>query len=338
MRFTIKDIAREANVSIATVSRVINNKNEGMSLETREKILNIMKKHNYVPSSLARSMITKKTNIIGLILPDINNPFFPGIVRGAEDAANSYGYNIILCNTDDNPEKEKTYIEILKEKCVDGMIYTSTLNPIDENLQLFKRHKIPTVFVDRIVESDDIPFIFTDGKKGMFKIVEYLIQNGHKEIAYIAGEKKSQFNHSRLEGYKSALSKYNIPLNQNLIFMGDYKLSGGKRCMESLLDLKEKFSAVACENDLMAIGALEMLNDRKIKVPREISITGYDNIFLTNVTSPKITTIAQPIYEMGYKAMELLIKIVNKDNDPVDNKIILEPELVIKDSVWKRGD
>lgn len=334
MAVTIKDIAKEANVSIATVSRVINNKSEGMSLETREKILEIMKRNKYIPSNLARGLVTRKTNIIGLILPDINNPFFPGIARGAEDASNKYGYNIILCNTDDDPKKEKTYIQILKEKCVDGIIYTSTLDSTSENMRLFKEYKIPFVFMDRIINSDEIPFVCTNGEDGMFKVVEYLIENGHTEIAYIAGEKKSPFN-NRFEGYKKALIKHNISLNHNLVKNGDYKLDGGKKCLEELLESGERFTAVACENDLMAIGALEILRDRGIDVPREVSITGYDDIFLTNVTCPKITTVAQPIYDMGYKAVELLIKTIN--NEYIENnKIILESELVIKDSVWKK--
>lgn len=337
MGITIKDIAKEAKVSIASVSRVINNKSEGVSVETRKRILDIMEKHNYVPSNLARGLVTKKTNIIGLILPDINNPFFPGIVRGVEDAANNYGYNIILCNTDDDQEKEKTYIQILKEKCVDGIIYTSALEATNKNIELLKDYKIPFVSIDRAIDLDQVPFIFTNGENGMFKIVEHIIENGHKNIAYIAGTKGAPTNHSRLEGYKKALKKHGIPINQDIIKYGDYKLEGGQLCMKELLDSNIKFTAVACENDLMAIGALETLSTRKIPVPQGISITGYDDIFLTNVTCPKITTVAQPIYEMGSNAVDLLMKIINKE-EVTNYKIILEPKLVIRDSVYKRGE
>lgn len=337
MGITIKDIAKEAKVSIASVSRVINNKSEGVSEETRERILAIIEKYNYIPSSLARGLVTKKTNIIGLVLPDINNPFFPGIARGVEDAANKYGYNIILCNTDDDQEKEKTYIQILKEKCVDGIIYTSALKATNQNVELLKEYNIPFVSMDRAIDLDNIPSIYTNGEEGMYKMIEYIIQNGHNEIAYIAGTKGAPSNHSRLRGYKRALESHRIPLNPKLIKYGDYKLEGGKLCMEELLDSNTNITAVACENDIMAIGALETLNSRKIKVPEQISITGYDNIFFTDITWPKITTVAQPIYEMGLKAVELLVKIINNEKTP-NKKIILEPKLIIRDSVFKRGE
>lgn len=334
MGVTIKDIAKEAKVSIATVSRVINNKEDGVGKDTRENILKIMEKHNYVPSSLARGMVTKKTHIIGLILPDINNPFFPGIVRGAEDAASKYGYNIILCNTDDKEEKEIEHIQILKEKSVDGVIYTSTLENKGENIELFKKYKIPLVSMDRNGPLDEVPFISTDGEIGMYKLVEYLIQNGHTQIAYISGKKGMYGEYKRLRGYKKALSKYNIPIVQELIKYGDYKISGGIKCMEELLEENLKFTAVASENDLMAIGALEVLNNRGIRVPDEISVTGFDNIFLTKVTFPKITTVAQPTYEMGYSAVELLLKIINKEELP-SKQIILNTNLIIRNSVAK---
>lgn len=337
MGITIKDIAKEANVSIATVSRVINNKEDGVGIETREKILNIMRKHNYIPSSIARGLVTKKTNIIGLVLPDINNPFFPGIVRGVEDAANQYGYNIILCNTDDNEEKEKTYIQILKEKCVDGVIYTSTLENKGENINLFYKYKIPFVSMDRNIKVDNIPFVATDGKKGMLKMVEYLLQNGHTEIAYISGKKGVACNYGRLNGYIEALKNYGIPIKEEFIKYGDYKVTGGIKCMGELLECSNKFTAVVCENDLMAIGALEVLNSKKIEVPREISVTGYDNIFLTKVTFPKLTTISQPTYEMGVKAVELLMKLIDEE-ELKEKEVILDTDLIIRDSVSKRGE
>ncbi|WP_125154618.1 LacI family DNA-binding transcriptional regulator [Clostridium rectalis] len=337
MGITIKDIAKEASVSIATVSRVINNKSQGVGKETRKKILSIMEKYNYVPSSVARGLVTKKTNIIGLILPDINNPFFPGIVRGAEDAANKYGYNIILCNTDDNEKRERTYIQILKEKCVEGILYTSILNNKNKNVKLFYQHNIPFVSLDRSVDMKNVPFVCTNGEIGMHKIVEYLVQNGHAEIAYISGEKQIETSYSRLQGYKKALNKFGIPINEKIIKYGDYKINSGRACIRELLDSNETFTAVACENDLMAIGALEVLNNRNIKVPQQISITGYDNIFLTNVTFPKLTTIAQPTYDMGYKAVELLMSIINKEEN-YKKQIVLEPDLVIRDSVFKQKD
>lgn len=336
MGVTIKDIAKMANVSITTVSRVINNKTEGMSEETRKKILDIVRELDYHPNSIARGLVTKKTNILGLILPDISNPFFPDIVRGVEDAANKYGYNIILCNTDDNIEKEQTYIKILKEKCVDGIIHTGTVNTKEVNLQMLSEFDIPYVLLDRSFKGTNAPAVYTDGEMGMYKVVKYLIENGHRDMAYISGPVGNVTAERRFGGYEKALAEYGISVNYDLVRHGDYKMKSGIECANDLLDSGKVFTAVICENDLMAVGALEALNGRGVKVPEDVSITGFDNIYLSKATFPKLTTVSQPTYEMGSIATTLLIKLIN--NESITEKItVLEPEIVIRDSVAKRG-
>jgi LacI family transcriptional regulator len=306
MYVTIKDIAKKANVSITTVSRVLN-KEEGVGDETRARILKIIEESGYRPNAVARGLVTKKTNTLGLILPDISNPFFPDIVRGAEDASNKYGYNIILCNTDDSLEKEKTCINILKEKCVDGIMYTSTIQTHTEHIKNLTDGNIPYVLLDRYFNDKSKPIVYTDGKLGMYKMATYLLENGHRKIAYISGPKESITAGMRFQGYLKALDSYGIELNKKLVRYGDYKMKSGIECAKELLNFRNEFTAIICENDLMAVGALEVLNNMKIKVPDEVSITGFDNIFLSNVTFPKLTTVAQPTYDLGFKAAELLI-------------------------------
>lgn len=334
MQATIKDIARMANVSITTVSRALN-KEGGVSEKTREKILQIAKELNYRPNRLARSLVTKRTNTIGIILPDITNPFFPEIVRAVEDTANKFGYNLIICNTDDNSEKESLYLQVLKEKCVDGIIFTSSINPSSKNIKQLLEYKIPFVLVDRYIDIDHPAGIYTDGTLGMYEAVKYLISMGHERIAFISGPKESKSAFQRYMGYINALKEANIPVRESLIKEGNYKISGGEKVVMELLSSKEDFTAVACANDLMAVGAIEVLTQSNIKVPEEISITGFDNISLSKVVSPKLTTVEQPSYEMGEKATKMLLKLI-EGKSLRKTEISLKPKLIIRNSVAER--
>lgn len=337
MSVTIKDIAKLADVSITTVSRVVNNKSNGVGEETRQRIQKIMSDLNYHPNRVAIGLVTKKTNILGLVLPDITNPFFPEIVRGVEDTAALYGYNIILCNSDDNEKKERTYIQILKEKCVDGIIYTGVLSNSDKNLNVLYDYNIPFVMMDRSIDNTGVPVVYTDGETGMYNMIKYIISLGHKRIAYISGSRGSSPGDMRFKGYKKALNEENIDIDYSIIKEGNYKIKSGIECMTSLLNSGREFTAVACANDLMAVGALDALNSRKIRVPEEISISGYDNIYLSNVTCPKLTTVAQPTYEMGCESTKMLINLIEK-KEIVEKKVILSSEIKIRESVTKRSE
>jgi len=335
VKVTINEIARRANVSKATVSRVINNKADGVSEETRQRVLDIIKKAGYVPNALARGLTTKETKVLGLVLPDITNPFFTKVARGVEDLASKYGYSTILCDTDDDFEKESSYIDILIKNQVDGIIYTGIDKNNVKNIKTIVNNNVPCVILDRRGKDIDLPCVFTDSKKGMYNNIKYLLSLGHRNIAYISGPKYSSNSKERLEGYFQALAENGIKPNEKLIVYGDYKLDGGARCMEALLNKMDSFTAVACANDLMAIGALNFLKGKKIKVPEDISITGFDNIDMTNITNPPITTVDQFTYELGCRAGELLIKILKRE-EVKEKIIVLEPELRIKESV-KRG-
>lgn len=332
MPVTIKDIAKHAGVSIATVSMVLNNKDHGITQKTRDKILKIAEELNYRPNRLARGLVTKRTNTLGFILPDITNPFFPEIVRAAEDTANKYDYNLILCNTDDDEDKEKLYIEVLKEKCVDGIIFTSSIEPSEENLKTLLDYDIPFVFLDRFIDIDKAYVIHTDGMQGMYEVVKYLIDMGHEKIAFLSGPFGSSTACERYKGYAKALKECGISIDKNLIVEGDYKEAGGKRAMRELLKRNTGFTAVACANDLMAIGAMEVLKQNNIRIPEEVSITGFDDIALSKVLDPKLTTVSQPCYDMGHEATKMLIKLI-EGKTPEKNKQVLKPKLVIRDSV-----
>lgn len=326
MGVTIKDIAKVANVSIATVSRVINNKCEGVGNDTRERIKKIMEEMDYTPSGIARGLVTKKTYTLGLIVPDISNPFFPAIVKGIEDSARSNGYNIILCNSDDDSEKELTSIKILKEKCVDGIVYIGANNTDFEGVKLLKEYNMPFVHIDR--SSDDkFPRVYTNGKLGMYNIANFLIKNGHKNIAYIKGSEDSE----RIEGFIKAIEEHNLSFDSDLVYTGDYRLNSGKDGAKYLLETNKPFTAVACENDLMAAGVIDFLASKNIKVPDDVSVTGYDDIYISEIITPKLTTVHQETYKMGKASVELLLKAIFEKS--TNDEVVFEPVLVIRESV-----
>ena len=324
---TIKDIAKEANVSIATVSRVINNKYEGVGEETRERIKKIMKEMDYRPSGIARGLVTKKTYTLGLLVPDISNPFFPDIVKGVEDKASEMGYNIILCNSDDNTEKEITSIRILKEKCVDGIVCIGANNEDSKGMELLKEYNIPFVHIDRSSHADCLS-VYSDGGFGMYIMTKFLIEKGHKNIAYIKGSVRNE----RLEGFLKAIGENGLSFDNDLIYNGNYRLQGGIDGAKYLLDKNKEFTAIICENDLMAVGVIEYLEENNIKVPCDISVTGYDDIYISNIITPKLTTIHQDTYGMGKISVEMLLKSIDGET-LTKNEIILEPKLIVRKSV-----
>lgn len=333
MKLTIKDIARMAEVSTATVSMILNNKDANISTVTREKVLRIVKENNYIPNTMARSLVTRQTKTIGLVIPDIANPFFPELARGAEDKASEAGYSIIYCNTDDDLEKEEKYINMLAEKMVDGIVFThsakrtSGLSPID-------RGSIPVILIDRDLDSSNVKGrVLVDNLEGAYKAVRHLIDKGYKKIAFITGALTSTTAKDRLAGYKKALKESGIEYNSNYVRAGQYKSEWGLIATKQLLDEGLDFDAVFCGNDLIAISVIKLLKSKSYTIPNDVGIVGFDDIYMASVVEPGLTTIKQPIYEMGYKAVELLIEVLEKSGEAAEQKtIILGTELIVRKS------
>lgn len=308
MKKTIKDIAKEAGVSIATVSFIVNGKDQHISEATRQRVKDVMKKYNYIPNAMAGSLVTRRTGIIGLILPDITNPFFPGIARGAEDRANEEGYSIIFCNTDDKIEVEEKYIESLTSKMVDGIIIAHSSNS-EEMGEILERTQIPVILIDRDFDSKNIlGKVLVNNKQGAYEGVCHMVEKGYKKIAYLSGSLKTQTAMDRLEGYKEALLAKNLPVEEQLIKYGEYRAEWGRKGIGELLSEKRNFDAVFCGNDLIAIGAMKELLKNGYKVPEDKGVMGFDDIYMAQMVEPELTTVKQPNYEMGYQAVDLLIK------------------------------
>lgn len=311
MATSIKDVAKEAGVSIATVSRVLNDI-DVVNEETKKKVQDAIKKLGYRPNIVARSLKTQRTRTIGIVVPDISSQLYPEIVRGAEDVANIYKYNVMLCNSDFDIEKEKEYLRVLREKMVDGILYMSSALE-DEIFDLINELDIKTVLVETSDKEGKLPSVSIDNVKASYEATKYLLEKGRKNIAFIGIEKseKNAFG-MRCEGYEKALIDSNIKYDKELCYFNNLKIKSGKEGVLELLDRGQKFDAIVCASDEIAVGAINTLREKGIRVPEDVSVIGFNNIEIAKNFYPSITTVAQPMYDMGSVAMRMLIKLLNK--------------------------
>jgi len=332
MNPTIKDVAELARVHPSTVSRVINNDSR-ISEKTKEKVILIINKLGYTPNALARGLKTKRTYTLGILIPDITNPFFAEIARGVEDAANKNNFNVILCNTDDKLKKERTYLQILRGKRVDGLIL-GTAHIKDKSILELEREKFPYILVSRNIEGLDKNCIIVDDVEGGMMATEYLIKLGHRRIAHITGPLKTRSALNRLEGYKLALKKYEIAYRDELVGEGDFKIKGGYQIMKKFLKLTEPPAAIFAANDLLALGAMQAIQKKSFHVPEDFSVVGFNDIELASFVYPALTTIRQPMLEMGAIAVKMLLRII-EEGEFNQRKIVLKPKLIIRESCKK---
>ncbi|MBM6858950.1 LacI family DNA-binding transcriptional regulator [Clostridium saudiense] len=324
---TIRDVSKLAGVSVATVSRVINKKGY-VSKETEKAILDAMKKLNYTPSDVARRLAGKKSNTIGLIIPNILNPFFPQVARAAEDIANKLGYNLILCNTDNSREKENQYYEMLLNKQVDGIIISSYTATPNELLALIDRG-MPIVVLDREFKEYDIPSINVDNRQGGRLAAKHLIECGCKKIAHIAGPTYIESFQDRLLGFKDYLSEVGL-YSPDIIVSSDFSLKDGYEATKVLVKEKGVDAIFAC-SDLLAIGCYKALKEMGYESFEKVKLIGYDGLE-ANINYLELSSVAQPMYGLGKGAVELLIKKIEENSDISKEKIKLQPEIVARES------
>ena len=330
MATSIKDVAKEAGVSIATVSRVLNDI-DVVNEDTKKKVLDAIKVLGYRPNIIARSLKTQKTKTIGILIPDISSQFYPEIVRGAEDVANIYDYNVILCNSDFDVEKEKEYLRVLKEKMVDGVIYmSSSLN--DEILNLIKELDLKTILVETKDKQGVFPSVTIDNAKATYDGTKYLIEKGLKKLAFIGVDSETQNAlGERYLGFEKALNDNNLSIDKDLVYFDTLKVKSGSEGIEKFVESKKDFDAIVCASDEIAMGAINALREKNIKVPEDVSVVGFNNNYAGSIFYPKITTVSQPSYDMGSVAMRMLIKIVNK-KEVEQSQFVLPHELIKRES------
>lgn len=328
---SIKEIARIAGVSTATVSRVLNNSDK-VKERTAKKVLKVAEDLNYRLDHVARRMRVKKTEslVIGLIITDIGNPFFSNVAKGVENVAFKNNHILMISNTNESPEKEKYILNsMLSEKVSGVIIVPSSGNNIF--LEKLVVDGFPMVMVDRRLKNLNIDSVSINNEKGGLLATQRLINNGHKRIGIICGIKGLSNSEERFEGYKRALDKAGIAIDKDLITYGNYVESGGREAMEKLLSLSDPPTAVFSTNNLMTLGCIKELYSRKISIPDEIALIGFDDSTWAEALIPPLTTVKQPGYELGTNAAELLIKKLNNGNSSIMN-IVLNPELIIRES------
>ncbi|MCS7462251.1 LacI family transcriptional regulator [Paenibacillus doosanensis] len=317
---SIKDVAKMAGVSVATVSRVLNDKGY-VGQHSREKVEKAIKELNYKPNEIARSLFKKHSNTIGLIVPDIMNPYFPELARAVEDTASKLGYNVILCNSDENKEKEQAYLDVLKQNYVNGIIVSSNTLTAEQIEAL----NIPIVSIDREI-SKGLPTIVVENKKGAKAATHFLKSKGRKRIGHIRGTAGVVNAEERCGGYREAVAEEPW-FTESYIVNGNYDMESSIDATRELLGRHPDIDGIFAANDMMAIGAIKAAYQLGKKVPEELAVIGFDGIVLSSVMIPELTTVAQPIYEMGELATTVLVNLM--EQQPMEKTYYtLEVELI----------
>jgi LacI family transcriptional regulator len=326
---SIYDVARESRVSVFTVSAVVNHKSH-VGLKLRKRVEAAIRKLNYRPNLIARSLAKQRTHTIGMIVPDIANPFFPMVVRGAEDAAQKHGYNLLLCNSDDSLAKEENSVELLLSKRVDGILLTKAAEDFRPSLrQMIKEVNIPFVLVMRTYPKLTKDAVITDDYQGAYDAVSHLARSGRRRIGLIGGPRKVSNATARWEGFRDALKAEDLPYQPELVIEGDYRIESGFRAGHALLSHRPDGIYVA--NHLMTIGLLKAAEEMGLRCPEDFGLVSFDDYPWLGVFRPRLTTVELPKHQLGSEAAELLIRRISGDRSPAMVKK-LQPELRIRES------
>lgn len=325
---SIKDVAIQAGVSVATVSRVLNN-NPRVKPWLRERVLRAVADLDYHPSGIARSMRSQSGRVIGLIIPDIQNPFFTALVRAVEDVAYANQYTVLLCNSDEDPYKERLYVDILFQERVAGVIIVPTGK---DCCDLLVQRRIPVVMADRKVPNVEVDSVTLDNAAGAYAATAHLIRLGHTRIGLVSAPLYASVGLERRQGYERALREHGLPVDENLIRTGDFRESGGYQAAKELLALKPRPTAIFAVNNLMTMGTIQAIHEQGLSIPQDISVIGFDDVpWLPLVTLP-LTVVRQPVYEIGRVAAELLFQRIHLGPEKPVQGIVLQPEFIVRDS------
>jgi LacI family transcriptional regulator len=328
VKVTIADVAREAGVSSQTVSRVINNKGE-LKPETRRLVIDVIERLGYRPSSIARSLATNRTFTLGLSVPDIDNPFWPGIARGIEEVAWEHGYHVFLCNTTEDPKREEAVLQLLEDKRVDGVIVAGSRLPDERLLPLIAQHRA-AVLVNRVLAGGAAGSVRIDAAHGAALAINHLLARQRRCIALLAGPSTSQNSQGHIQGYMAALQAGGQPIDRALIRPGPPYREDGRLAAIGLLTDRPDVDALYCYNDLIAIGAIQACAELGLRVPEDIAVVGYDDILLAGLITPALTTLRVSKYDVGAAAAQMLFDRISKHTD--QDEIVITPELVIRAS------
>lgn len=328
---TIKDIARKLHISVSTVSRALRNLHD-VNPETKKSVQDLAKQLNYEPNYIAQSLINRKTRIIGVIIPVIASPVFSRILTGMNDAAQKHGYQLMICQSNENAEIEATLIKQLASFKIDGLLISvSGQTQSEQSFEILVRKEVPIVFFDRVLPNIDAPKVIVDEFHSAFTAVEYLIKCGHHRIAHLSGPPHLSISIDRLNGYLAALKKYNIPVNKNLILSCQNFEEDALLCTRKLFARKPYPDGIFAINDASAVTVIKYLNKKGIRIPEEVAVIGFNNDPIGEVIEPSLSTVMLPCHEIGQIAVNLLIKKIN-DPSILNETVSLQSKLIKRDS------
>lgn len=327
---TIKDIARLANVSTTTVSHVLNSTRQ-VSEDLSNRVQVAIRDLEYKPNAMARALRVHSSKTLGLIVPDNSNPFFSEIALGAEDCAFRHGYSLFLCNSRHDSARELTYMTTLSTYAVDGLILSAVSGDLDQ-LSEFVKSGIPLVVVDRKLAAPDIEFIHSDHIEGAREATQHLVELGHRRIGIITGPIDVHSALDRIQGFEEILNEHGIPNDPDLSVRGDFQVESGRRAAQEMMELPDPPTAIFACNDMMAIGALQTLRTLGLGVPEDVSLVGFDDIFLASLLDPPLTTVAQSAYTIGEMAVARLVERMNGSKNLMTQEFCLPTDLIIRKS------
>lgn len=325
MKITILDVARHARVSKATVSRVINH-NPKVNEQIRKRVLESIKELGYQPNAIARSLANSTSTVLGLILPDINNPYFPALARGIEDSAHKHGFSLFISNTDNNPVNEEEYIQKMCSQQVGGIILV-TSNLDEEKAGKLVELNVPIVLCDRLIENSPFDTVSIDHYRASYEAIIYLIRQGYEQICHLSGPRFVQSAEMRRQAYINAMKENGL---EPLYRIGDFSYQSGYGLMKSILN-KTRISVVFGANDLISLGAISAIQEKGLRVPDDISVIGCDDILFAQMSNPKLSTIQVPAYDIGRAAVELIMERIKGVRSKAKN-LILEHRFIKRES------
>ena len=328
---TIRDVAARAEVSVATVSHVINGTRK-VAPETAKRVRQTMKELAYRPNAVAQSLRTRKTHAIGAVVSDITNPFFATLVRGAEDAAIEAGYSLIVCNSDESPEKEDRYIRLLQRRQMDGLLISPVGNGSGLSVQELPQEQMPFVFVDRRAGGIEADAVLSDNSGGAYQATCHLIGQGHHRIGLILGINGATTTEERHRGYQQALTEAKILVSKDLIVCGGYRVEGGRKATRTLLAFRDPPTAIFSTNNLMTVGVLQELSYQKVAIPQEMAVVGFDDLTWAELFQPPLTVVIQNPYEIGKMAVKILLPRLDEEKKDSAKEVRLPVKLRIRGS------
>lgn len=324
---TIKDIAKAVGVSPSTVSRALND-SPLIRDETKREIRRIAQELGYERNELARGLVKGASLAIGLVIPDITNPFFAEITKGVGEAVHARGYGVVLCNTGEDPERERSYLQLLRRKRVDGLILASVTTD-DPHLVELVRAEIPFVLVSRLARTVDAPYVIVDDKRGTRLAMEHLIELGHKKIGFIGGPPDVQSSQDRMEAFREVLLERHLPYREEWVCFSDFTQAAGREAACRILSFVDRPTAIFAANDVIALGVMEAAEKLGLRIPEDLSLVGYDDIAYASLPRVQLTTIAQPTFEMGRIAAEYLLSVIEGGRRRKLHRVV-EPRLVVR--------